>query len=181
MEPPYVVIIAGPNGVGKSTYAVNLLALYPTCSAFVNADLIAMNIQAASTPERDVQAGRLTLLLFESLVEQGASFMLETTLSGRALASRLADCKQRGYTIIMHYLHLPDIRILTGRVAHRVATGGHDIPIVDQQRRHLRSYKNFLELYCGLCNEWTLYDASDRIPREIAGGPAGSLKGSAPE
>lgn len=181
MESPYIIIVAGPNGVGKSTFAVNLQGLYPTCSAFLNADIVAIDIQAASTSERDVKAGRLTLTLLDSLVEQGASFMLETTLSGRTLASRLADCKQRGYTIIMHYLYLPDIRILAGRVAERVAMGGHDIPISAQQRRNQRSYKNFLELYSQLCNAWTLYDASDRIPREIARGPGKRPKGTAPE
>ena len=34
-------IIAGPNGVGKTTFAVKFLLKYANCKNFVNADLIA--------------------------------------------------------------------------------------------------------------------------------------------
>lgn len=41
-------IIAGPNGVGKTTFATKFLPEYADCTNFVNADLIAKGISPFS-------------------------------------------------------------------------------------------------------------------------------------
>ena len=41
-----VYIVAGPNGSGKTTFAVKFLPEYVRCPNFVNADLIAQGLSA---------------------------------------------------------------------------------------------------------------------------------------
>jgi predicted ABC-type ATPase len=41
---PNLYIIAGPNGVGKTTFAREFLPHYVECLEFVNADLIASGL-----------------------------------------------------------------------------------------------------------------------------------------
>jgi predicted ABC-type ATPase len=41
---PSIYIIAGPNGVGKTTFAREFLPNYANCRNFINADLIAQGI-----------------------------------------------------------------------------------------------------------------------------------------
>ncbi|MBU3742784.1 MAG: Zeta toxin family protein [Candidatus Kapabacteria bacterium] len=139
METPYIIIIAGPNGVGKSTFAAGLISTYPACAAFVNADVIARDLETPSGVERNVKAGRIVLETIDALVAQRASFMLETTLSGTTLAERLEAYRRMGYRVILHFFYISSIHLLHERVALRVRQGGHDVPLEDQQRRHLRS------------------------------------------
>jgi len=54
-------VIAGPNGVGKTTFARKFLPKYTTCKNFVNADLIAEGMSPFSPEAAAVRAGRLVL------------------------------------------------------------------------------------------------------------------------
>ena len=54
-------IIAGPNGVGKTTFARTFLPKYADCKNFINADLVAQGISPFSPEAAAVRAGRLML------------------------------------------------------------------------------------------------------------------------
>ena len=54
-------IIAGPNGVGKTTFARTFLPKYADCKNFVNADLIAEGMSPFSPETAAIRAGRLVL------------------------------------------------------------------------------------------------------------------------
>jgi hypothetical protein len=54
-------IIAGPNGVGKTTFAHEFLPKYTDCTNFVNADLIARGIAPFSPDAAAFRAGRMML------------------------------------------------------------------------------------------------------------------------
>ena len=53
-------IIAGPNGVGKTTFAREFLPKYADCKNFVNADLIAQGMSPFSPETAAIRAGRLS-------------------------------------------------------------------------------------------------------------------------
>jgi predicted ABC-type ATPase len=59
-------VIAGPNGVGKTTFARKFLPKYTTCKNFVNADLIAEGMSPFSPEAAAVRAGRLVSVRFDS-------------------------------------------------------------------------------------------------------------------
>ena len=54
-------IIAGPNGVGKTTFAREFLPNYTDCKNFINADLIAQGVAPFSPEAVAFHAGRLML------------------------------------------------------------------------------------------------------------------------
>ena len=60
-------IIAGPNGVGKTTFASTFLPKYADCKNFINADLIAQGMSPFSPEAAAVRAGRLMLSEIEFL------------------------------------------------------------------------------------------------------------------
>jgi predicted ABC-type ATPase len=80
---PSAYIIAGPNGVGKTTFAREFLPNYADCRNFVNADLIAQGMSPFSPETAAVRAGRLMLEEIDLFMRRGADFGFETTLSGR--------------------------------------------------------------------------------------------------
>ena len=68
----------------------------------------------------------------------------------------------------MVYLRLPSARYVVRRVAQRVSEGGHHIPEPVARRRFERSWRNFVELYQPIADEWLVYDTSSRFPTLVA-------------
>ena len=58
---PMLYIIAGPNGVGKTTASMNILSDLLDCKEFVNADEIAKGLSPFKPEEVVIQAGKLML------------------------------------------------------------------------------------------------------------------------
>lgn len=66
-------IIAGPNGVGKTTFARKFLPKYANCKNFVNADLIAQGMSLFSPEAAAVRAGRLVLKEIDCFAQRKVS------------------------------------------------------------------------------------------------------------
>lgn len=109
MNAPYIIVIAGPNGVGKSTFARWYLKRLPDCEMIVDPDAIARELTDVPISERNILAGRLTLGLFESLTERQSSFAIESTLSGKSLACRLHMAAIIGYHVGIIMLWVPSV------------------------------------------------------------------------
>ena len=90
-------IIAGPNGVGKTTFAREFLPKYADCKNFVNADLIAQAMAPFSPETAAIRAGRMMLGEIRSFAKKRVSFAFETTLSGRGYIGLLRRLKAQGY------------------------------------------------------------------------------------
>jgi predicted ABC-type ATPase len=82
-------IIAGPNGVGKTTFASTFLPKYADCKNFINADLIAQGMSPFSPEAAAVRAGRLMLSEISFFSRRSDTFAFETTLSGLRLIREL--------------------------------------------------------------------------------------------
>lgn len=176
MKLPYIIVIAGPNGVGKSSFARWYLAQHPNCEQIVDPDAIARELDDVEATVRNTVAGRIALATIDDLIHQRRSFAIETTLSGRTLAHTLREAETKGYTIAICLLKIPSVDISMNRVVLRVRSGGHDIPINDQLRRFERSYRNFHELYLEVCHVWTIYDARYQPPEITTTGFGGFSK-----
>jgi predicted ABC-type ATPase len=78
-----VYVIAGPNGSGKTTFAVKFMPEYARCPNFVNADLIAQGLSPFSPGEAAIKAGKLVLEQIHKFANRGVDFAFETTLAGK--------------------------------------------------------------------------------------------------
>jgi predicted ABC-type ATPase len=168
---PQCIVIAGPNGSGKTTFARNYLPNAAGVIHFINADLIAGGLSPLDPGLAAVAAGRLVLSEMKRLVAAHASFAFESTLSGLGYVRHLQSWKAEGYRIEIVYLRLASSKVALRRVAARVRQGGHNVPRQDVERRFVRSWQNFESAYRPLADAWAVYDNSGRIPRLKERGP----------
>ena len=150
-------LIAGPNGVGKTTYAMRHLRAVSGSVHFVNLDEIA-----------------------RGFLQARATFAMETTLSGRTHLELLKEASARGLATAMLYFSVRSPEICLERIARRVAEGGHDVPEPIVRRRFERSLAN-LPLYCARCDLWRTYEASGPRPVLAVEGRRDTLRFSDPE
>jgi len=161
-------IIAGPNGVGKTTFAREFLPNYADCKNFVNADLIAQAMAPFSPETAAVRAGRMMLNEIRLFAKKRVSFAFETTLAGRGYLGMLQQLKAEGYKIHIFFLWVEGVDLALSRVQERVSRGGHDVPEMVVRRRFGRSIGNFMRHYRQLADSWTMFDNSGPVPAAIA-------------
>lgn len=170
IEKSRILIIAGPNGVGKTTFAEDFLPNEADCPIFVNADLIAAGL-APFDPERAaIKAGRLMLEEIFDHVRKGESFAFETTLSGRGYARHIPVWRKQGFTVKLFFLRLTSPELAIARVAQRVKAGGHNVPEATIRRRFTAGLHNLEKIYKPIVDEWALYDNSFATPTLIEEG-----------
>jgi predicted ABC-type ATPase len=168
---PRCVVIAGPNGSGKTTFAHEFLPTGAGIVHFVNADAIASGLSPFRPALVALSAGRLLLGELDRLISDRADFAFESTLSGRSYVGRLRRWKRAGYRIEIVYLRLASPRLALRRIAARVKQGGHDVPSVDVLRRFDRGWLNFDRMYRPLADAWAVYDNSGSRPILVEKGP----------
>ncbi|GAA4442614.1 AAA family ATPase [Bremerella cremea] len=178
---PTLYVIAGPNGAGKTTFAARYLPTYAACQIFLNADLIALALSHEEPETQNYKAARLMLQQFDSLVAQRATFSIETTLSGRNYLRRFKQLMDRGYTIELSFLWLPDEEIAVSRVRNRVRQGGHNIPEPDIRRRYKAGLRNFFREYGSIVTSFGIYNSIEYPPELIAKSVNGLLTVKEPE
>ncbi len=166
---PLVVVLAGPNGGGKSTSAARLLRGSLAVEEFVNADTIAQGLSAYRPEEAAIAAGRVMLERLRFLARERRHFAFETTLSGRAYVRWLRELRSSGYRVHLIFLSLPHPDLAIARVTERVRQGGHHIPEDVVRRRFVSGLKNLFASYLDAVDSWQVYDNADlRGPRLIA-------------
>lgn len=155
-----VVVIGGPNGAGKTTAARALLPDVLGIREFVNADEIARGLSPFNEAAVALTAGRLMIERMRLLVQNGESFVFETTCAGRGHIELLRRCRDDGWRVTLLFLWLPSPRLAIERVARRVREGGHDIPASVITRRYWKGIANMRHLYLPLADVAAIYDNS---------------------
>ena len=160
------ILIAGPNGSGKTTFANEFLPQEGQTVNFFNADLIASGLSPFAPERVAIEASKLMIHRIEECSRRGESFGLETTLSGKAHLRRIAGWQEQGYLVVMHFLRLASVELAIERVRLRVQGGGHHIPEDVIRRRYDRGFAN-LPAYQDAVDKWTLWDTSHGEPEFI--------------
>jgi predicted ABC-type ATPase len=94
---PKMYIIGGCNGAGKTTVANDLLPDFLNCSEFVNADLLAAQIEDSA----GIVSGKRALQLVRQSIHKGIDLALESTLSGLSHKRLIAFAHEHGYEVIL--------------------------------------------------------------------------------
>lgn len=161
----HLYVVGGANGSGKTTFARRY------CEAkridFLNADDIAAGY-SHDIVNKDLNAARDFFGRLDKLFRDGRSFALESTLSGKTLASRIKHAKDVGYDVILFYLFVDNPEISIERIRGRVLAGGHYIPDNLVRQRTFRSISNFFGIYKNLADAWFMYYNGGIDPVKVA-------------
>lgn len=170
---PDLYIIAGCNGAGKTTASYTVLPEILNCREFVNADNIAAGLSPFDPENAALEAGRIMLKRINELLESGADFAFETTLSTKSYVSFMKKAQSKGYHVTLLFFWLNSPAMAIKRVAERVSEGGHNIPRDVIERRYYRGIKNLIKLYIPVCDNWLIVDNIDIASKAVAKGSRG--------
>lgn len=128
-------IIAGVNGVGKSSLIGILMQINST---------LGMIIDATNTDEGEA------VRRIENCLNSGVNFTQETTLSGVRTLKTVQTAREKGYRINLYYVAVNSADESLRRIENRVRKGGHDIPAEDVKRRYASRFSDLLKIlpYC---------------------------------
>lgn len=168
---PRLIIVAGPNGSGKTTITEQGLAheWFDGCH-YINPDLIAEHdFSGWNDPNSILQAAQKATELRYQLLEQKQSIAFETVFSTTEKLDFIRKAKENGYFIRVFFICTRSPVINASRIAQRVLEGGHEVPINKIISRYQKSILNAFEA-AGLVDRFYLYDNSydGEIPQLIA-------------
>lgn len=134
---PLLVMLAGSNGAGKSTFYEAYLASLPL--PFVNADRIASEVRSGRLAAPPQLAGRPVDEVAQRMADEQRqacillrrSFVTETVLSDPhgAKIAMLREARARGFEVWLFFIGIGSPSLSAARVLERVAgRRGHDVP-----------------------------------------------------
>jgi predicted ABC-type ATPase len=173
-------LIAGPNGVGKTTYAFKNVPAVSGSRNFVNLDEIGRGLSPLDPKLAEREAARVALQRARDFVSRQEVFSMETTMSGKAHLALMREAAAAGLLPSILYFSVTDPEICLERIARRVAEGGHDVAEDIVRRRFKRSHDN-LSTYCAAADLWRIYEASGPKPCLAAEGKHGRIVHTDPE
>lgn len=148
-------IIGGANGSGKST--AESMFFDGSGITFVNADNIASDNHLLPS---STETGKILFEELDKVFSAHASFVYETTLSGKYCNKLMRRAKQEGYSIELLYVFLPSVETNIKRVKKRYEQGGHNVKEDVVRRRYTKSFVNFDDAR-KKSTSWRVYDNSD--------------------
>lgn len=144
---PRLLIIAGPNGSGKTTVTEQGLAhtWFEGCE-YVNPDLIARDqFGDWNSPTAVIQAAREAERRREACLTERRSLAFETVFSAPDKVDYVRRAIAAGYFVRLFFVGTSAPEINAARVARRVMQGGHDVPIPKIISRYVGAIANCAE------------------------------------
>jgi predicted ABC-type ATPase len=157
---PTLIIIAGANGSGKSTFTSSIQGTLNL--PLIDPDAEARRIRPGEPELAAIAGGKQAIQLARAYLNNNQSFIVETTLSGNTYLKMIRNAKQQGWQVDLIYIGIDNVEINIDRVAQRVAVGGHNVPIEDIRRRCERSLVN-LSIALRLVDNASIYDNSTPV------------------
>jgi predicted ABC-type ATPase len=160
---PFIFVLAGVNGAGKSSVGGTMLADHGL--TWFNPDTYArelmsqLNLDVAEANARAWEYGRLQL---EAAIANGTNYAFETTLGARTIPDTLAKATLT-HDVVMLFCGLSSPEQHIARVRSRVASGGHDIPENKIRERWVGSRANLIKLLPRLAR-LQVFDNSVDVP-----------------
>ena len=141
---PFLIVIAGPNGSGKTTITSRILRHeWLEGAIYVNPDQVAQERFGDWNSDKAVkQAAQYCEEQREQCLRDGQSLIFETVLSSEGKVDFIRRAREAGYFIRLFFVATSHPTINAARIAQRVMEGGHDVPIAKVISRYYKSILN---------------------------------------
>lgn len=145
---PLLIVIAGPNGSGKTTITSEVLASeWLEDAVYINPDIVAQEkFGDWNSPEAVREAALYCEQWRERCLANGESLIFETVMSAPDKIDFIRRAKQAGYFVRIFFISTANPTINAARIARRVMKGGHDVPIPKIISRYIKSIANCAEI-----------------------------------
>jgi len=163
---PFILVLAGVNGAGKSSVGGALLAEHGL--AWYNPDSYArelvsqLGLDIEDANGRAWEYGRAQLA---DAIANRRNHAFETTLGANSIPELLAKAS-RSHDVVMIFCGLASAEMHLRRVQARVAVGGHDIPVGKIRERWTRSRMNLIRLMPLLARLQVFDNSAEAAPGE---------------
>lgn len=158
---PVLIIIAGPNGSGKTTITSRILHHeWLENSVYINPDQVAQErFGDWNSTEAVRQAAEFCADWRERCLNEKQSMIFETVFSADDKLDFIRRAKQAGFFIRLFFVCTASPMINAARIAGRVMKGGHDVPIAKIISRYQKSIIN-CKVATAIADRVYLYDNS---------------------
>ena len=163
---PFVLVLAGVNGAGKSSVGGALLAEHGL--AWYNPDSYARELVAQlglEVDEANARAWEYGRAQLAAAIAGRRNHAFETTLGAHTIPDLLAQAA-RSHDVVMIFCGLATAELHLRRVQARVAAGGHDIPVEKIRERWTRSRMNLIRLLPLLARLQVFDNSAEAAPGE---------------
>lgn len=145
---PVLIVIAGPNGSGKTSVTTKILHHeWLEDSEYINPDNVARDMFGDwNDRESVIKAANYCNEWRERCLAEKRSHIFETVMSADDKISYILRAKEAGFFVRLFFVSTESPTINAKRVAKRVIDGGHDVPITKIITRYDKSIGNCVAL-----------------------------------
>ena len=161
MHKPVLIVIAGPNGSGKTTITSRILQHeWLEDSIYINPHNVAQQkFGDWNNQEAVLKAAQYCQNQREECLANKQSMIFETVMSAAEKLDFILRAKKQGFFIRLFFVGTSSPTINASRIASRVLKGGHDVPIIKIISRYFKSIGN-CKLAASLADRTYVYDNS---------------------
>lgn len=144
---PTLCVVAGPNGSGKTSTTIQLLANeWSEGSLYINPDNIAQEkFGDWNSPEAVLKAAKYATDLRYKCLNEKRDFVFETVFSSDEKLEFLRRAHESGFFIRFFFVCTSNPKINVSRITKRYLEGGHEVPISKIISRYFKSLENACE------------------------------------
>ncbi len=171
MSRPFLYVLAGVNGAGKSSVGGHVLR--EAGLDWFNPDTFARSLRelsGLSQAEANGQAWQEGVNRIRDALDQRRNHAFETTLGGNSIAALLHEAS-RSHDVLMWFCGLSSPEQHIARVQARVRSGGHPINEADIRRRWPLAQQNLVRLMPVLAQLQVYDNSADAAPGEAVPDP----------
>ena len=141
---PVLIVIAGPNGSGKTSVTTKILKHeWMEDAVYINPDLVAQErFGDWNSPDAIRKAVVYCQEWREQCLAERKSLIFETVLSADDKIDFIERSKEAGFFVRLFFVCTESPTINASRIAQRVIKGGHDVPITKIISRYQKSVLN---------------------------------------